>query len=49
VTHLDTDGDERFGFEAPYVPGSNQVDRPYPSIAARGTPGVEVEVVYIGG
>ncbi len=48
VTHLDTDGDEQFEFQPPYVPGSSQVDRPYPAIAARGTPGVEVEVTYIG-
>jgi flagellar protein FlaJ len=48
VTHRDTDGDEVFRFEGPYVPRLDQVDRPYPSIANRGTPGVEIEVRYIG-
>jgi len=48
VTHLDTDGDEQFEFPGRYRPGAGQVDRPYPTIADRGTPGAEVEVRYIG-
>jgi flagellar protein FlaJ len=48
VTHLDTDGDEQFEFPGRYLPGTGQVDRPYPTITNRGTPGAEVEVRYIG-
>jgi flagellar protein FlaJ len=47
--HLDTDGDRRLTATQPYLPGSDQVDRPYPPIAARGSPGVEVTVNYVGG
>ena len=48
VTHLDSDGNEQFTFQGPHVPGASQVDRPYPSLADRGTPGVEVAVRYAG-
>jgi len=48
VTHRDTNGNEVFDFQGPYVPGGDQVDPPYGKLSNRGTPGVEVRVVYVG-
>lgn len=48
VAHQDTNGDEQFDFQPPYRSGGSQVDGPYESLSNRGTPGVEVDVTYIG-
>jgi flagellar protein FlaJ len=48
VTHLDTDGDQQFSYQAPYDPSGSQVDRPYPTMADSGVAGVEVSVQYDG-
>jgi len=44
VAHRDTDGDERFGYAPPYLPGTGQVDRPYESLSDGAPPGVSVTV-----
>ena len=49
AVHRDTNGNEQLDFAAPYLPARSQIDGPYPPIADRGSPGVEVEVVYVGG
>jgi len=49
VVHRDTNGDERLDFDPPYIPTRSATDGPYPPIADRGTPGVDVELVYVGG
>ncbi|MHB9286021.1 type II secretion system F family protein [Halobacteriales archaeon Cl-PHB] len=48
VTHRDTNGNQVFDFQGPYVTGTGQVDPPYSKLSNRGTPGVEVEIRYIG-
>ncbi|PSP27345.1 type II secretion system protein [Halobacteriales archaeon QH_2_65_14] len=48
VAHRDTNGNGAFDFRPPHRPGDSQVDAPYESLSDRGTPGVEVDVVYIG-
>lgn len=48
VAHRDTTGTGEFEFRPPYQPGTDQADRPYGSLVDRGTPGVEVEVTYVG-
>ncbi len=48
VAHKDTNGNERFDFTLPYSPDDRPVDRPYDSLSDSGTPGVQVDVAYIG-
>ena len=48
VAHQDTNDNERFDFVPPYLPDERQDDRPYESLSDTGTPGVEVQVVYLG-
>lgn len=50
VAHRDTNGNGQFDYKGPpYMPGTGQTDGPYTDLAAGSTPGVEVEVRYIGG
>ncbi len=49
VVHQDTNGDEQLDFEQPWIPGRSQQDPPYTPIADKGTPGVDVDIVYVGG
>jgi len=48
VAHRDTDGDEVYEFEGPYIPRENQVDRPYTDLAADSSPGVAVRLNRTG-
>ena len=47
VPHRDTNGNERFDFQQPYRPDTNQVDRPYETVSDGGVPGIEVEITYL--
>jgi flagellar protein FlaJ len=50
VAHRETTGNEVFDYPGPpYLPGGSQPDGPYPTSSAEGTPGVEIEVTYVGG
>ena len=49
VPHRDTNDNRQFDFTPPYLPEENQVDRPYESVSDGAEPGVEVEVIYLGG
>ncbi len=45
VPHKDTNGNERFDFEQPYLPGEDQVDKPYGTPSAGGSPGLDVTAI----
>ncbi len=48
VAHQDTNDNEQFDFKLPYDPDDSPVDGPYESLSDTGTPGVQVDVVYLG-
>ncbi|WP_267162352.1 type II secretion system F family protein [Halovenus salina] len=48
VAHRETNGNEQFDFALPYRSGESQADGPYQGLSDRSTPGVEVDVTYIG-
>jgi flagellar protein FlaJ len=48
VAHRDTNGNKAFDYQLPSSTGNSQADSPYQSLSDRGTPGVAVDVTYIG-
>ncbi|MFC7074025.1 type II secretion system F family protein [Halovenus rubra] len=48
VAHRDTNGNNAFDFQLQSVGTNSQSDSPYQSLSDRGTPGVTVDVTYIG-
>ncbi len=48
VAHQDTNGNEQFDFRPPRVPGEDQPDGPYESVADSDQPGIEVDVLFEG-
>ena len=48
VVHRDTNNNQQFDFQQPYLPDETQVDRPYSSPAEGGEPGIEIQLLYVG-
>jgi flagellar protein FlaJ len=49
VAHRDTNGDEQFDFQPGFPEGESSSDAPYRSLSDRGTPGINVDVIFVGG